>query len=153
EENDLAEAFRRAMDDCQRQRSLEATLSVSGDPREMHPVVRDEVYRIGYEAIRNACMHSRGSRLEVGLYYAHDLTLRVTDNGVGIDPAIADRGKDGHFGLQGMRERAARIGATLKVTSSADTGTEILVIVPGRAIFRTPSRSFVDKFLARFEQK
>ncbi len=153
EQNDLGDAFRRAMEDCRRQASLETTLTVTGDPREMHPVVRDEVYRMGYEAIRNACMHSRGSRLEVGLHYAHDLTLRVTDNGVGIDPAIADSGKDGHFGLQGMRERAARIGATLKVSSSADTGTEVVVIVAGRAIFRKPSRSLVDKFLARFEQK
>jgi signal transduction histidine kinase len=151
EQNDLADALRRAMDDCQRQGSLEPSLTVTGDPREMHPVVRDEVYRMGYEAIRNACTHSRGTRLEVGLHYAQDLTLRVTDNGVGIDPAVAGSGKDGHFGLQGMRERAARIGATLKVASSADTGTEIVVIVPGRAIFRKPSRSLFDKFLARFE--
>jgi signal transduction histidine kinase/ligand-binding sensor domain-containing protein len=153
EQNDLGDAFRRAMEDCRRQGSLETRLSVTGDPREMHPVVRDEVYRIGYEAIRNACLHSRGSRLEVGLHYAQDLTLRVADDGVGIDPTIADSGKDGHFGLQGMRERATRIGATLKVASSADTGTEIVVVVPGRAIFRKPSRSLVDKFLARFESK
>ena len=151
EQNDLADAFRRAIDDCQRQGSLDPSLTVTGDPREMHPLVRDEVYRIGYEAIRNACMHSRGSRLEVGLHYAKDLTLRVTDNGVGIDPAMADAGKDGHFGLQGMRERATRIGATLNVASLADRGTEILVIIPGRAIFRKRSSSLFDKFLARFE--
>jgi signal transduction histidine kinase len=153
EQNDLADALRRAMDDCQRQGALQPSLTVTGDPREMHPVVRDEVYRMGYEAIRNACTHSRGTRLEVGLHYAQDLTLRVADNGVGIDPAVAGSGKDGHFGLQGMRERATRIGATLKVASSADTGTEIVVLVPGRAIFRKPSRSLVDKILARFEQK
>jgi signal transduction histidine kinase/ligand-binding sensor domain-containing protein len=151
EQNDLADALRRAMDDCQRQGSLDPSLTVTGDPREMHPVVRDEVYRMGYEAIRNACTHSHGTRLEVGLHYAHDLTLRVADNGVGIDPAVAGSGKDGHFGLQGMRERATRIGATLKVASSADAGTEIVVLVPGRAIFRKPTRSLVDKFLARFE--
>jgi signal transduction histidine kinase len=153
EQNDLAGAFRRAIEDCRRQGSLEATLTVTGDPREMHPVVRDEVYRMGYEAIRNACMHSRGSRLDVALHYAQDLTLRVADNGVGIDPAVAGSGKDGHFGLQGMRERAARVGASLTVVSSRDTGTEIVVIVPGRAIFQKPSRSPLDKFLARFESK
>jgi len=58
---------------------------VIGDAKEMHPIVRDEVHRIGYEAIRNACTHSRGSRLEVGLGYAQDLTVRVADNGVGIE--------------------------------------------------------------------
>ena len=81
--------------------STAVTFSVLGDFREMHPVVRDEIYRIGYEAIHNACTHSRASRLEVELRYANDLVLRVSDNGTGIDPAIADRGKDGHLGLQG----------------------------------------------------
>ena len=69
ERNDLAEAFRRAIDDCRRQRAIEGDLTVTGAAKEMHPVVHDEIYRIGYEAIRNACMHSRGSRLVVGLGY------------------------------------------------------------------------------------
>jgi signal transduction histidine kinase len=102
----------------------------------MHPIVRDEIYRIGYEAIRNASAHSGASRLEVELGYAHDLTLSVSDNGVGIDPAIVDKGKDGHFGLQGMRERAARIGGKLKLVSSSKSGTEINLLVPGGIIFR-----------------
>jgi signal transduction histidine kinase len=122
--------------------SMAVTFSVVGDAREMHPIVRDEIYRIGYEAIRNACMHSRASQLEVELRYAHDLTLRVSDNGTGIDPAIADRGKDGHFGLQGMRERTARIGGNLTLGSSSNSGAEIKLIVPGGIIFQkmTPVR-------------
>src|SRR5262249_849567 len=137
EQTDLAEAFRRAIEDCGRQGSIHASLSITGDARKpLHPVVRDEIYRIGYEAIRNACMHSGGNRLEVGLSYAQDLTVRVADNGVGIEPAIANAGKDGHFGLQGMRERAARLGATFTIVSSASSGTEIVLIVPGRVIFR-----------------
>ena len=107
-----------------------------GNAREMHPIVRDEMYRIGYEAIRNACTHSGASRLEVELKYADDLALRVGDNGTGIDPAIADKGKDGHFGLQGMRERAARIGGKLTLLSSSNSGTEIKLMVPGRIVFR-----------------
>jgi signal transduction histidine kinase len=70
----------------------------------------------------------------VELIYAHDLTLRVSDNGIGIDPAIADKGKDGHFGLQGMRERAARIGGNLTLGSSSSSGTEIKLVVPGGII-------------------
>jgi len=66
---------------------MAATFSVVGDARDMHPIVRDEIYRIGYEAIRNACMHSGASRLEVELRYAQDLAVRVGDNGTGIDPA------------------------------------------------------------------
>src|SRR2546423_10472403 len=81
-------------------------------------------------------MHSGASRLEVELRYANDLALRVGDNGIGIRPGIADRGKDGHYGLQGMRERAVRIGGKLTVISSASSGTEIKLTVPGGMIFR-----------------
>jgi len=91
---------------------------VVGDAERMHPIVRDEIYRIGYEAIRNACVHSSASKLEVELTYGQDLALRVADNGVGIDSEVADRGKDGHFGLQGMRERVVRIGGKLTIVSS-----------------------------------
>jgi signal transduction histidine kinase len=136
ETNDLAEALRRVTEDSAMPSSMAVAFSVIGDAREMHPIVRDEVYRIGYEAIRNAWKHSAASQLEVDLRYARDLTLRVGDNGAGIDPAIAERGKDGHFGLQGMRERAARIGGELTLGSSSSSGTEIKLIVPGRIIFR-----------------
>lgn len=105
----------------------------------MHPVVRDKVCRIGYEAIRNASAHSEGSRVEVLLSYGNDFSVRVRDNGVGIDPRIAETGKDGHFGLQGMRERAARISARLTVVSSASSGTEIKLVLPGRIVFSMPS--------------
>ena len=150
EKNDLAEAFRRAIEGCGRTGSQEGVLSVTGTAREMHPVVRDEVYRIGYEAIRNACMHSGGSRLDVGLTYARDLTLRIADNGAGMDPAIASGGKPGHFGLQGMRERAMRIGARLNVESSAGSGTAITLIVPGRAVFQDDGAGVFARLRARF---
>jgi signal transduction histidine kinase len=136
EKNDLADAFRRAMEECRMQNSMDATLSVVGDSMELHPIVRDEIYRIGYEAIRNACAHSRASALQVELTYADDLALRVRDNGIGMDVAVAERGKEGHFGLQGMRERAARILGKLTVASSAVEGTEITLVVPGRVIYR-----------------
>jgi signal transduction histidine kinase/ligand-binding sensor domain-containing protein len=143
--NDLAQAFKRATEECRMQRPIEVSFSVSGDSKEMHPVVRDEIYRVGYEAIRNACTHSKGSRLEVELKYGHDLAVLVRDNGVGIDRTVAEEGKNGHFGLQGMRERAARIGGKLTVASSADSGTQITVVVPGGIVFRKPSPSPLEK--------
>jgi len=136
EGNDLAEALRRATEECRMQSSVEVSFSVVGDAKEMHPIVRDEVYPIAYEAIRNACTHSGASRLEVELRYADDLVLRVSDNGTGVDPAIADKGRVGHFGLQGMRERAARIGGKLTLRSSTSAGTEIKLVVPGDVVFR-----------------
>ncbi len=136
--NDLADALHRATENGFVPTSMAVKFSVVGDARDMHPVVRDEVYRIGYEAIHSACLHSLATQLEIELRYSQELTLRVSDNGKGIDPAIADKGKDEHFGLQGMRERAARIGGKLTVVTSA-SGTEIKLIVPGGIIFRTSS--------------
>jgi signal transduction histidine kinase/ligand-binding sensor domain-containing protein len=137
ETNDLAEAFRRSIEECRIHSSMEASFSVLGEVSEMHPIVRDEVYRIGYEAIRNACVHSQAAQLQVELTYADDLILRVNDNGVGIDPAIVSEGRQGHFGLQGMRERASRILAKLTVETCTPSGTEIKLIVPGSIIYRS----------------
>jgi len=134
--NDLAEAFQRALDDCRMQGFPEAVFVVEGTAAEMHPIVRDEIYRIGYEAIRNASQHSEASHLTVRLLYSQNLVLTISDDGKGIDPEIASRGKDGHFGLAGMRERAHRIGAKFNLTSSPDSGTRIELTVPGRIIFR-----------------
>jgi signal transduction histidine kinase len=153
ERNDLAEAFRRAIEDCGRQGYIEGSFSVSGGPEEMHPVIRDEVYRIGYEAIRNACTHSACTRLEVGLTYADDLVLRVTDNGIGIDPSVSHAGKDGHFGLRGMQERARRIGASFRIATSKRSGTEIVLTVPGHIIFQKPTAGLFDRFRNRFGRR
>jgi signal transduction histidine kinase len=137
EKNNLAEAFRRAIDECRRGSPIEASFSVKGICREMHPVVRDEIYRIGYEAIRNAWAHSGGERIEVTLEYAQDLTLRISDNGVGMDSEVIEKGKEGHFGLPGMRERAGGIGSRFTLISSPGTGSVITLIVPGRIIFQS----------------
>ena len=139
--NDLAEGLQRATEDCMAQGSMEIVFSVTGTAREMHPIVRDEAYRIGYEGIRNACLHSSGSRLEVELIYARDLTIRIKDDGIGIDPIIVKNGREGHFGLQGMRERAVRIGASLTLVSSATFGTEISIIVPEGIAFESKRNS------------
>ncbi len=137
EVNDLADAFGRALEECRSHSSMEVSLQVSGQVQEMHPIVRDEVYRIGYEAIRNACVHSQATQLRVELSYERDLSLQIRDNGAGIDPDIVHRGKLGHFGLQSMRERAARIMGKLSVESSAGHGTAITLTVPGGIVYRT----------------
>ena len=136
ETNDLADGLRRATEECRMLSPMVASFSVNGDAREMHPVVRDEIYRIGYEAIRNACVHSKASQLHVVLKYGQDLAISVGDNGVGIPEAIINGSTDGHYGLQGMRERAARIGAKLRIVSSLDSGTEVSLVIPGRIAFR-----------------
>ena len=136
EKNDLAAAFERAIEECRINSPIQAAFTVTGEVSEMHPIVRDEVYRIGYEAIRNACVHSQASDLRVELAYADDLILRVRDNGVGIKSAIVEEGRQEHFGLQGMRERARRIMAKFTINTSPGSGTEVTLVVPGSIIYR-----------------
>jgi len=154
--NDLAEAFESAARECSEKSSMEFALVLEGTARKIHPIVRDEVFRIGYEAIRNACTHSGGSRLEVDLTYARDLVLRVRDNGKGIQPEVAARGRDGHFGLKGMQERAMRVGGNLSLSSSLYSGTEVELIVPGNIVFteaRARKRDILNRVGARLGWK
>jgi signal transduction histidine kinase len=109
QKNDLAEALDRAGAECAMNVPITFLVTVDGASRDMHPIVRDEVYRIGYEAIRNACTHSRGKNLKVTLRYARDVILCLRDDGIGIGQSVLSEGKDGHFGLRGMQERAERI--------------------------------------------
>jgi hypothetical protein len=108
-----------------------------GQRRPLHPLLRDEVYRIGREALINAFRHARANQIEVILTYnSTRLRLLVRDDGCGIDPNILRSGREGHWGISGMRERADRIGARLHVFSSASAGTEVELSVPGRVAFQ-----------------
>ena len=136
QQNDLVEAFQRAGEECKMERPIEFDLTVEGASRQMHPIVRDEVYRVGYEAIRNACAHSDATRVAVELSYVQNLILRVLDNGRGISSDLLADGKEGHFGLVGMRERAERLRARLTFSSPQGSGTLVELIVPEKIAFR-----------------
>jgi len=142
--NELGPALRRAAESGVVPDGMSISVSVIGDVRELHPIVRDELYRIGQEAIQNAKTHSHGSVLGIDLTYGQDLTIHIRDNGVGIDTRHAMSGRDGHHGLQGMRERAARIQGRLTVLSSAESGTDISVIVPGSVGFLHPETGILS---------
>lgn len=148
--NEIAPALRRAAEGGVIPEGMSVSVSVIGDARELHPIVRDELYRIGYEAIQNAKAHSHGSRLSIDLTYGRDLTLHVGDNGVGIDPGYAISGREDHHGLQGMRERAARIQGRLTILSSTESGTDISVIVPGSVGFLHPDGGMFSRLRALY---
>jgi ligand-binding sensor domain-containing protein/signal transduction histidine kinase len=129
---------------------------VDGERRPLRPLLRDDVYRIGREAVANAFRHARAKNIELELKYSpRSLRLLVRDNGCGIDPKILRSGRDGHWGLSGMKERADRIGAPFHVWSSASAGTEIELTVPGQIAFvdgRTPRfAGFKNPFRRRGE--
>jgi signal transduction histidine kinase/ligand-binding sensor domain-containing protein len=120
----------------------EIVVQIEGTPRPLNPAVRDEVYRIGGEALRNAIRHSRAKRIEVEmLYHEHYVRMCIRDNGAGIDPAILNREyKDGHWGLRGMKERAKLVGGTLGLWSHVDVGTEVDLHIPAASVYaKSPS--------------
>jgi signal transduction histidine kinase len=128
-------------------------VEVEGTPWDLHPIVRDEIYRVASEALRNAFRHARAKQIEVEFRYdERQLRLRVRDDGRGIDlKFLAEEGRAGHFGLHGMRERAKLMGGKLTVWTAAETGTEIELIIPAAyANAASPRRSwFAEKFFRK----
>lgn len=112
-------------------------VNVEGTPRDLSPIVQDEVYRIAGEALRNAFRHARASRIEVDIRYdQRRFRARVRDDGKGIDAAAAGgRTAGGHYGLAGMHERAKLIGGTLSVWSDVDSGTEAELTIPAAVAY------------------
>jgi ligand-binding sensor domain-containing protein/signal transduction histidine kinase len=109
---------------------------VVGEQRPLQPLLRDEVYRIGREALINAFRHARARNIEIELkYLPRRFRVVVRDDGCGIDPKILESGREGHWGLSGMQERAAQVGARLNVWSRIAGGTEVELSVPGYVAF------------------
>jgi signal transduction histidine kinase len=134
----LPAAFKRLVEETPQGDDVTFKTVVEGSLRELHPMVREECYCIGREAIVNALTHSGGHKVEVEITYdSKQFRLRVRDDGRGFDPKILEQGaRPNHWGLQGMRERADKIGAQLKLWSRQATGTEVELIVPGATAYQ-----------------
>jgi signal transduction histidine kinase/ligand-binding sensor domain-containing protein len=136
EMNNLAASLRAFGDELRAEnggdKAAAIRVEVLGVTRALHPIVRDEVFRIAAEALRNALRHAASAQIEIEIVYdRQQFRLRVRDDGKGIDPQVlAQHGREGHFGLEGMRERAAVVGGKLTVWSALDAGTEIELTVP-----------------------
>src|SRR5262245_24390088 len=117
-------------------------VAVEGTSRDLHPIIRDDIYRIAGEALRNAFRHARARDIEVQIRYDDaQLRVRVRDDGKGIDPTVRDQQRPGHFGLPGMRERAELVGGHLTVWSEVGLGTEVELTIPAAAAYATPRAS------------
>jgi signal transduction histidine kinase len=138
-ENELAQAVRALGDELANGGGTTFRLVVEGPVRELHPIVRDELYRIAREALRNAFAHARAKHIEAEITYDDRLLrLRIRDDGEGISTKTLTDGRSGHFGLAGMRERARQIGSKLMIWSGNGAGTEIEVSVPGSIAYGKP---------------
>jgi signal transduction histidine kinase/ligand-binding sensor domain-containing protein len=114
-------------------------LELEGTPRELQPILRDEIYRIAGEALRNAFRHAQANRVAVTIRYdEQQLTVRVRDDGKGFSPEIlVAKGQAGHWGLQGMRERASKSGAQLELSSRPEAGTEVELKIPAPRAYQS----------------
>jgi signal transduction histidine kinase len=150
---DVEQAFSRIQHEIANEQPIGYRVTVDGRPRPVHPIIRDEIYRIGREALVNAFRHSQARHIEVEVKYkANHLRVIVRDDGSGITPQMLRSGRDGHWGLSGMRERAERIGARLKVRSRA-AGTEVELSVPGHVAFQSPPSKSPLRWFARWSTR
>jgi ligand-binding sensor domain-containing protein/signal transduction histidine kinase len=139
--NDLPQALTAAGEERADTTDTMFRVMIEGEPRDLHPVVREEAYRIGVEALANAFQHAAARNIEVRIDYGRkDLTLRVVDDGRGYDvEALKDTVARGHFGLAGLRERAHRIRAQLEVSSRLGAGSAVELRVPASIAYASPS--------------
>jgi signal transduction histidine kinase len=136
--NELAQAVTALGAELASHDSAKFHVVVEGSPHDLHPMLRDEVYAIAREAIRNAFRHGQARDIEVEITYGlSSFRLRVRDDGKGIDPAIVAEGRAGHYGVPGMRERAKRIGGKLDLWTETGAGTEVELSIPGSIAYGT----------------
>src|ERR1700754_498691 len=141
--SDLPAAFRSVAEETSQGRDAVFKTVVEGRVRDLHPLVLEECYCIGREAIINALSHSEGQHVEAEIAYdVRQFRLRVRDDGRGIEPKILEAGgRSGHWGLQGMRERAEKIGGQLRFWSRPETGTEVERFVWGSTAYRKKAQN------------
>jgi signal transduction histidine kinase len=122
---------------------LTTSVVTEGQPRTVNSWVAEEVCRIAREALLNSLSHARAQRIESEVaYLARFLRLRFRDNGIGIDSEILkNRGREGHWGMTGMYERAKNVHARLSIWSKPGAGTEVELMIPAYIAYdATPAR-------------
>jgi signal transduction histidine kinase/ligand-binding sensor domain-containing protein len=134
---DLAQALGAEGEELAKHQLTRFRTSVHGNPRALHPIVREEVFLIGREALSNAFRHSGAKDIEAEVTYGDvALHVRVRDDGRGISAAALEpTGNPHHFGLMGMRERAKKLGGKFEIWSKPDAGTEVDLRVPAHLAY------------------
>lgn len=133
----LGDALREAGSALAAQHGFAFSLKVEGPARRLRTQAKFEALAIGKEALLNAARHGGSAAVEVELSYAAaQLQLVVRDHGPGMDERVHQQGRrPGHWGLDGMRERAQRIGATLLIDSRAGSGTTVTLLIGARLAY------------------
>jgi signal transduction histidine kinase len=137
-EAQLADIFNTAAERLHLAPAIDFRLTIEGTPKDLDSSVVEELAQIGNEALFNSMRHAECATIEVRIIYAaRMLRVSFSDDGVGIDPTVLANGREDHFGLTGMRERAKRINAGFTLRSEPDAGTTVEVTVPARVAYAT----------------
>jgi signal transduction histidine kinase len=111
-------------------RPVSLDVSVKGAPQSCSPAVEQQLLLICQEALTNAVRHGSPRRIDVELEYGpKQVSVRVSDDGRGFDPARAEQAT-GHYGVVSMRERAAQVRGRLTIASKPGNGTRVEAVVP-----------------------
>jgi signal transduction histidine kinase len=154
ERTNLIQALQRVATQFPENRHRIIRYSTEGDELPLQAGIGEEIVQIASEALRNALQHTTG-RIEVRLRYARTrFIVAVDDEGAGMSRAVLESGVPDHFGLRGMRERAARIAASLDIESTPGYGTKIRLVVPGRIAYAAGAgrRGAWNSFKARWSR-
>lgn len=129
-QSDLATALKRSGESATKSHRSRFEFSMQGLPRPLEEPLEDQLLRIGQEAVNNAVRHSSASVIRLELRFEPSaVRLRVSDDGTGFDPGGASDQKAEHWGISGMRERAANIGAQFRLVSQPGAGTTVEALV------------------------
>jgi signal transduction histidine kinase/ligand-binding sensor domain-containing protein len=153
---DLVKSFSQLANEHQRNREMVVDVIVEGRERPLNPVPGNDVLQAGRQAIANALQHSQAKQVHVLLSYGEQqLRIRVQDNGRGMSKETLDLGRPGHYGIEGMQERAERLGGSISIRSRLGEGTEVNLTIPAQFLYQEGSfrsgSSLTDKwhFLAQ----
>jgi PAS domain S-box-containing protein len=135
----LRAALANYIEDWSRRVQIHAELHSGGLSTErLASEIETTLYRIAQEALNNIAKHAHARQVEIILERRTDqVLLIVEDDGVGFDPVEIDGGRRG-FGLLGMQERAALVGATIQIESAPGEGTTIFVRTPTMPVSVVP---------------
>lgn len=132
ERSDLVGALTRLAYDMTTGTSTTARVHVSGEPQRLDVAQEHHLLHIGLEGLANALKHANARRIDIELRFRdHETDLVVRDDGRGLRPRAAGA-PDGHFGLQGVRERVDKLGGRLQIESEPGAGTQLIITVPVR---------------------
>lgn len=150
----LERRFSQIRRDLKAEEKIDFQFVEKGLPRTLCPAIADEVFYISREALMNAFQHSGADKIEAKIEYgSNDLKISVRDNGCGIDAKILDAGREGHWGLSGMRERARKISANLDILSRLDEGTKVELSVPNQIAFETSAKNRAYVWFAKISPR